>query len=229
VAEVSGVHDEYSLWHDLAHRLGFGKEYFPWKNEEQVNRWILEPTGISLKDLKNHSEGLVYRPIRYKKYETQPFPTQTGKIEFTSQYLKNLNLPEISEYIPPRYLRHPNKGFPFVLNTGARNPLYFHSRYHNIPKFRKAFPGAEVEMSPTDADRLGIKNTERVKVISEIGSVEVQVKIVDENQILPGYVEIPHGWQEGNVNLVTPDDINDPISGFPLLKAVPVRIEKISS
>jgi len=30
------------------------------------------------------------------------------------------------------------------------------------------------------------------------------------------------------VNLVTPDNINDPISGFPLLKAVPVRIEKIS-
>jgi anaerobic selenocysteine-containing dehydrogenase len=229
VAEVSDVHDEYSLWHDLAHHLGFGQEYFPWENEEQVNRWILEPTGISLEDLKNHPEGLVYKPVRYKKYEIQPFPTQSGKVEFTSPYLKKRNLPEISRYIPPRYLRHPDKDFPFVLNTGARNPLYFHSRYHNIPKFRKAFPGAQVEMNPADAERLGIKNTERVKVISEIGSVEVQAKIVDQNQILPGFVEIPHGWQDGNVNLVTYDDINDPISGFPLLKAVPVRIEKISS
>jgi anaerobic selenocysteine-containing dehydrogenase len=228
VAKVSGVHDEYSLWHDLAHRLGFGQEYFPWQNEEQVNRWILEPTGISLEDLKNHPQGLVYRPVRYKKHESRPFPTPSGKVEFTSSYLKELKLPEISEYIPPRYLRHPNQDFPFVLNTGARNPLYYHSRYHNIPRFRKAFPGAEMEMNPADARRLGIENTERVKVTSEIGVVEVRAKIVDETQILPGFVEIPHGWQDGNVNLVTHDDINDPISGFPLLKSVPVRIEKIS-
>jgi anaerobic selenocysteine-containing dehydrogenase len=227
VAEVSGVHDEYALWHDLAHRLGFGQEYFPWANEEQVNRWILEPTGISLEELQKHPEGIVYKPVRYKKYETQPFPTRSGKVEFTSQYLKELNLPEIPAYIPPRYLRHPNNDFPFVLNTGARNPLYYHSRYHNIPKFRKAFPVAEMEMNPKDAERLGIENTEQVRVVSEIGAVQVRVKIVDEAQILPGFVEIPHGWQGSNVNLVTYDNINDPISGFPLLKAVPVRIEKI--
>ena len=229
VAEISGVQDEYSLWHDLAHRLGFGQEYFPWENEEQVNRWILEPTGISLEDLKNNPEGLVYKPVRYNKYKTQPFPTRSGKIEFTSPYLKKLNLPEISEYMPPRYLRHPGKDFPLVLNTGARNPLYYHSRYRNISKFLKAFPSAEVEINPVDAEILGIENTERVNVISEIGSVEVRAKIVDKSQILPGFVEIPHGWEDGNVNLVTHDDINDPISGFPLLKAVPVRIEKISS
>ncbi|UCF85736.1 MAG: molybdopterin-dependent oxidoreductase [Desulfobacteraceae bacterium] len=227
VAEISGVHDEYSLWHDLAHRLGFGLEYFPWENEEQVNRWILEPTGISLEELQNHPEGIVYRPLRYKKFEARPFPTRSGKVEFTSPYLKELNLSEISEYIPPRYLRHPQNDFPLVLNTGARHPLYYHSRYHNIPKFLKAFQAAQVEMNPADAERLGVENTERVRVISEIGSVEVRAKIVDAAQLLPGFVEIPHGWQDGNVNLVTFDNINDPISGFPLLKAVPVRIEKV--
>jgi anaerobic selenocysteine-containing dehydrogenase len=84
-----------------------------------------------------------------------------------------------------------------------------------------------MEMNPKDAAKLGIENTEQVRVISEIGSVQVQVKIVNDAQILPGFVEIPHGWQDSNVNLVTYDNINDPISGFPLLKAVPVRIEKI--
>ena len=227
VAQVAGVHDEYSLWHDLAHRLGFGKEYFPWENEEQVTRWILEPTGISLEALQTHPEGIVYKPVCYNKYEAQPFPTRSGKVEFTSQYLKELNLPEIPEYVPPRYLRDPNKDFPFVLNTGTRNPLYYHSRYHNIPKFRKAFPVAEMEMNPKDAARLGIENTEQVRVVSGIGAVQVRVKIVDDAQILEGFVEIPHGWQDSNVNHVTHDNINDPISGFPLLKAVPVRIEKI--
>ena len=227
VAQVAGVHDEYSLWHDLAHRLGFGKEYFPWENEEQVTRWILEPTGISLEDLQKHPEGIVFKPVRYKKYEIQRFPTRSGKVELTSKYLKEYNLPEISEYIPPRYLRYPQNGFPFVLNTGARNPLYYHSRYHNIPKFRKAFPVAEMEMHPKDAEKLEIENAEQVRVVSEIGSMQVQVKIVDEAKILQGFVEIPHGWKDGNVNHVTYDNINDPISGFPLLKAIPVRIEKV--
>ena len=227
VAQVEGVHDEYSLWHDLAHRLGFGKEYFPWENEEQVTRWILEPTGFSLENLQKHPEGIVFKPVRYKKYETQRFPTPSGKVELTSKYLREHNLPEISEYMPPRYLRHPQNGFPFVLNTGARNPVYYHSRYHNIPKFRKAFPVAEMEMNPKDAEKLGIEDTEHVRVVSEIGSVQVQVKIVDEAKILQGFVEIPHGWKDGNVNHVTYDNINDPISGFPLLKAIPVRIEKI--
>jgi anaerobic selenocysteine-containing dehydrogenase len=228
VADVQGVRDEYSLWHDLAHRLGFGQQYFPWDNEEQVNRWILEPTGITLEELKRHPAGTVYKPVRYQKYESRPFPTHSGKVEFTSQYLKKLNLPEVSEYVPPRYLRHPDPDYPFVLNTGARNPLYYHSRYHNIEKFSKAFHTVEMEMNPADAEQLGIKDAERVRVKSEIGAVIVRVKVVDESQMLPGFVEIPHGWQDGNVNHVTHDNINDPISGFPLLKAVPVRIEKIS-
>ena len=228
VAEVSGVHDEYSLWHDLAHRLGFGKAYFPWEDEEQVNRWILEPTGVALEALKKHPEGIVYRPIRYKKYESQRFPTRSGKIEFESEYLKERGLSELPEYIAPRYLRHPSGEFPMVLNTGARNPLYYHSRYHNIPKFHRAFPVAKMEINQVDAERLGIDNMEQVRVVSEIGTMRVHATIADEGQILPGFVEIPHGWRIGNVNLVTHDNINDPISGFPLLKAIPVRIEKIA-
>jgi anaerobic selenocysteine-containing dehydrogenase len=115
-----------------------------------------------------------------------------------------------------------------VLTTGARKSLYCHTRYYNITKFQKADPGAEVEIHPSDADRLGIEDKERLRVISEIGAVEVQAKIVDPARIMPGFLEIVHGRSDGNVNLVTYDDLNDPISGFPLLKAVPVRIEKIS-
>ena len=84
-----------------------------------------------------------------------------------------------------------------------------------------------MEMNPKDAQKLEIKNTDQVRVVSEIGSMQVQAKIVDEAKILQGFVEIPHGWKDGNVNHVTYDNINDPISGFPLLKAIPVRIEKI--
>ena len=227
VLDIPGVQDEYTFWRDLAHRLGFGEKYFPWENEEEVTRWILEPTGISIDELKKHPEGYVYSPIKYKKYQDGPLPTPTGKFEFTSQYLKELGYSELPVYKPPRYLSHPNKEYPMVLTTGARKFLYYHSRYRNISRFRTIIPTAEVEIHPEDAAKLGIEDEERVKVISEIGSLEIRVKVMHEKEILPGVLQITHGWDDANVNLITSDSLNDPISGFPLLKAVPVRIEKI--
>ena len=52
VAQIPGVCDEYMLWKDLARRLGFGERYFPWENETEVNRYILEPSGIGLEALQ---------------------------------------------------------------------------------------------------------------------------------------------------------------------------------
>jgi anaerobic selenocysteine-containing dehydrogenase len=228
VAEIEDVADEYSLWRDLAQRLGFAETYFPWKNEEEVNRWILEPTGVTVEDLQGHPEGLVYKPLRYGKYRGRPLPTASGKVEFTSSYLKKFGLEELPEYVPPLHLRHPREEYPNVLTTGARMPVFCHSRYRNIPRLRKVSPTAEVEIHPEDAARVGIEDKERVRVVSEIGSVEVQAKIVSGSEIVQGVLQITHGWEDGNVNLVTHDLINDPISGFPLLKAVSVRLEKIN-
>jgi hypothetical protein len=39
-------------------------------------------------------------------------------------------------------------------------------------------------------------------------------------------VQITHGSSQANVNLLTPDDVFDPISGFPLLKALQVKVER---
>ena len=219
--------DEYSLWRDLAQRLEFAERYFPWRNEDEVNRWILEPTGISLEELQSRPEGMVYRPVTYGKHVEESLPTVSGKVEFSSSYLKEFGLPAIPEYVPPLHVRRPREEYPYVLTTGARMPIFCHSRYRNIPRLRKISPTAEAEIHPEDAAREGIGNKERVRVVSEIGSVEVQAKIVRGSEIIQGVLQITHGWEDGNVNLVTPDLINDPISGFPLLKAVPVRVEKI--
>ncbi len=229
VFTISGVHDEYTMWHDLAHRLGFGEKYFPWKNEEEVTRWIIEPTGITLEELQHHPETLVYKPIRYKKYETDalPTPSGTGKVEFRSEYLKKLGLAELPEYHPPYYLSVKDE-YPLVLQTGARKPLLYHSGHQNIPRFRTIFPAAHVEIHPATAARLGIKDRDRLNIISEIASLEVEAKIVHKNEILPGVLELYHGWQDSPPNMLTCDFHNDPISGFPLWKAVPVRVEKIS-
>ncbi|MBT8334500.1 MAG: hypothetical protein KJP19_08695, partial [Deltaproteobacteria bacterium] len=50
------------------------------------------------------------------------------------------------------------------------------------------------------------------------------VKVVHKSKILPGVTQVTHGWQESNINLLTHDDRNDPIDGFPLMKSVEIKI-----
>lgn len=227
IMQVDGVRNEYALWHDLAHRLGFGEQYFPWPDETAVNRWILEPTGITVEQLKQHPEGIVYKPMAYDRCKKMPFPTPSGKIEFTSDRLKDFGLPEIPEYAAPHHIRHARKEFPFILTTGARKSLIYHSCHQNISRFRTVHPEPEMEIHPYDAKALDIQDNELIRVFSEVGSLDIRAKIVHSAELRRGVVEIYHGWQECRVNFLTDDRINDPISGFPLLKAVPVSIKKI--
>ncbi len=228
VATVDGVMDEYRVWRELALRLGFGDQFFPWENDSAVNRWLLEPTGLTVEFLHNHPEGYVYQPIRYQKHLSENLPTPSGKLEFASPYLEKMGLDEIPVYRPPYHRRHPNKQFPLVMTTGARKSLFYHSRNQNIPRFRHVHPEAEVEIHPEDAARLKIKDGEEVRVISEMGRLIIRASIKHHSELRRGIVEIYHGWEDWRVNFLTYDEINDPISGFPLLKAVPVRIEKIA-
>jgi anaerobic selenocysteine-containing dehydrogenase len=75
---------------------------------------------------------------------------------------------------------------------------------------------------------LKIKDGEKVRIISEMGQLTIRASIKHHSELRRGIVEIYHGWEDWRVNFLTYDEINDPISGFPLLKAVPVRIEKIA-
>ncbi len=227
ILSFPGCQDEYQFWHDLAHRLGFG-HYFPWEDETALNRWILEPTGISLEELEAHPEGIKYKPIRYKKWKESGFDTPSGKIEFTSRYLKNLGYGELAEYKSPAYRTSPAPEYPFVLITGARQLLYYRSRFSNIPYFRTAISGPEVEMHPQDAQQLGVAAGDMVRITSPVGSLTIPVKITAYGEIMPGNIQITHGWGEANVNLLTCDDRFDRISGSPLMKAVEVQVKKLS-
>jgi formate dehydrogenase (coenzyme F420) alpha subunit len=222
------VQSEYDFYHSMAHKLGFG-DYFLWKNEEELNEWLLKPSGISVETLRSHPQGYQYKTIQYEKYKTngKGFNSPSGKIEFTSNYLKKMGYDELPKYKSPAYCLAKNEEFPFTLMTGARKMLFLHGRYRNFKRMRTAYPNPEMEIHPIDALRLNLKNGDRVKVTSRIGSLVIQIKIKAENEILEKLVQITHGWKDANVNLITHDDIFDSIDGFPLMKSMQVNIEKV--
>jgi anaerobic selenocysteine-containing dehydrogenase len=239
ILEIPDVTDEYTFWWDLAHRLGFGERYFPWPKEEQVNGWLLEPTGITPQQLEQHPEGRRYKAVRFEKYRRQPLATPSGRFEFTSRYLEDLGYPALPIYEQPYYRRNPesrhpellsSNNRPYLLISGARKRVYLHSRYRNIPRFRRLHPRAEIELHPEDAAALGVREGELLRISSEIGSIVLPAKILEPDEILPGLVQITHGWEgQGNVNRLTFDNVTDPISGFPLLTSIPVRLVRVET
>jgi anaerobic selenocysteine-containing dehydrogenase len=104
--------------------------------------------------------------------------------------------------------------------------LFYLARHQNITRFRKIHPKVEAEMHPEDAAELGIQEGDPIRIISETGVAVAYARIVHRAELFKGVVEVYHGWAEWRINFVTLDHVTDPISGFPLLKAVPVRIEK---
>ena len=197
ILDVEGVWDEYTFWHDLAHRLGFSKTYFPWKDEEAVNRWILEPSGISLEDLIVHPEGCLYNSgTEYRKFETIPFPTPSGKFEFSSERLKQMDYHPLPIYIPPDYLTSPSPDFPLRMISGTRRSIYYHSRFREIEKFKKAIPSARAGIHIDDAASLGISDGEMVRIVSKIGEVVIEAQVIEDGSLLQGFIEVPHGWND---------------------------------
>jgi predicted molibdopterin-dependent oxidoreductase YjgC len=85
-------------------------------------------------------------------------------------------------------------------------------------------PNAWLEMNPVDADRLSLRQHDRVTVRSRRASVpDVELRIT--GIVAPGQVFMPFHFAEHNSNLVTLGDF-DPISREPNYKQCAVRVER---
>lgn len=90
-------------------------------------------------------------------------------------------------YTPPH--EEPRGKYPFRLNTG-RKIFHFHTRTKTAraPQLQDAAPEAWVEISPTDAQGLGIGEGDVVRVESPRGGMEAKARI---NRIMEGVVFAP--------------------------------------
>ena len=81
-----------------------------------------------------------------------------------------------------------------------------------------------MEINPTTANRLDIKDGELVKVVSKRGKIETEAVVTEDIQ--EDVVFIPFHFADGAANYLTHDSL-DPIAKIPELKVSAVRIEKI--
>jgi nitrate reductase (cytochrome) len=130
-------------------------------------------------------------------------------------------------YEPPPEV--PDEEYPFWLNTG-RVLEHWHtgSLTRRIPTLHRAMPHAYAEVHRDDARRLGIRDGERVRLVSRRGSMEIQARIDYRAQPTPGQVFVPFFDESLLVNRLTLDAYC-PISGQPDYKKCAVRIERLAA
>ena len=125
------------------------------------------------------------------------------------------------------------KTYRLVLNSGARLQSAFRSQHLNIPGLLKLQPKPQVLINPMDAKARGISNQDRVWVESPRGRVGVWARVTGD--VMTGQVELNVGggspihaeeWREANANMVTDFENRDPISGFPVYKALLCEVKK---
>ncbi len=146
-----------------------------------------------------------------------------------SSYLEKMGYPPLPVFEEPP--ENPDRApglaakYPLVLTTGSRHLHYLHSQLRDVPSLNRKTPEPYAEIHPLSARQYGLSNGDRAAVASLRGKIQVRVKVSEE--IMPGVVNIPHGWEEANVNVLTDNAPVDKITGYPALKGLLCKIEKI--
>jgi len=125
------------------------------------------------------------------------------------------------DHLPPDEL--PDDEYPLVLTTGC---VLYH--WHGGEMTRRAAgldaisPEALLEVSPEDAQLLGISDGDQINVTSRRGEVVARAWVTDRTQ--EGVVFLPFHFSEAAANLLTNPAV-DPIAKIPEYKVCAVRVE----
>ncbi|MDR2109061.1 MAG: molybdopterin-dependent oxidoreductase [Coriobacteriales bacterium] len=225
VTPAGEAREDWRIILEIGTALGYGEQCFN-GNVDAALEELLATTrlGITLADLRANPQGFEVPGGNKdpKKYEAgglrpdkQPgFNTPTGKVELKSRVLEDLGFEGLPVYEEPLHgpLSADFKDYPLILNTGSRLPYYTHSKLRDLPWLNQFMPEPVVRLSPQDAHARGLNQGDAARVFNHQGEVTMKVEIT--NMVLPGVVDIFHGWQQADINLLTTRDF-DPISGFP--------------
>ena len=120
---------------------------------------------------------------------------------------------------------------------GRRDLRSNNSWMHNLPKLVSGPERCTMQVNGIDAERIGLIDGGLARVSSRAGEIEVPVEVIAE--IMPGVISIPHGWGHDsdaarlgvaaahagvNSNVLTDEQLVDPLSGNAVLNGIPVSV-----
>jgi anaerobic selenocysteine-containing dehydrogenase len=152
-----------------------------------------------------------------------------------------IEIPELLEELGTLATEAPDPAFaeyPFVLSAGERRSSSANTIYRD-PAWRKRDYDGALRISPSDAERLGLSDGGRARVVTARGEAEAVVEINPTMQ--PGHISLPNGQGLDTVDEdgrlvrtgVAPNELTQPerrdwLAGTPWHKNTPARVEAIA-
>ncbi|MDY6856079.1 MAG: IscS subfamily cysteine desulfurase [Thermodesulfobacteriota bacterium] len=247
IEPLGEARNDFFILSELARRLGYGHLY-P-QNEEELLSRALKGSGFTLEEVRT-AGSTVQVPtamMQYKKWEKgllrkdrKPgFETPSGKFEIASSILEEHGYDPLPVYTEPGEgpLGQPELGkhFPLVFNSGARTNIDLHALHHSIPVLSQEKPVPTVMINTLDAKKRGIEDGDFVHIKTKRGKIGMYAVVTEG--IVQGAIEAngtgggalgPKAWREANVNELTDLKRYDPISGFPVYKALLCDVIRVS-
>jgi formate dehydrogenase major subunit len=128
-----------------------------------------------------------------------------------------------TEWVPPA--EPPDDDYPLILSTGRRLWHYqTGTQTRRSAGFEDVCGEELIELSPDDAERLGIADGDRVRVTSRRGAVEVKAWVTRRSP--PGVCWMAFHFAEAHANVLT-IEAGDPVTQTPELKHCAIRVERI--
>ena len=208
----------FEVEYELARKMGM-EEGYPFRNSEEWINFVLEPSHVTLEDLRKNPVHYASPPVAYGKYKTEGFQTSSRKVECYSEKFKRFYDDPLPGYRPPKESRgtDPAGSKQYPLQGTTRRPAeYVHTRFRNLTPMDGLYPAPLVFIHPVDAGGRGIRQDDIVSVTSPRGMIQVKARISEA--LNPGLVAIDFGWgnpsdQKSGMNLLTSDEVWDPVSG----------------
>ncbi len=123
-------------------------------------------------------------------------------------------------------VEQPDTDYPLILTTGRRREHYnCGSMTRRSSGIMWIYPEEAIEISPADAEELGIRDGETILVSSRRGVVRTKARVTDKS--LRGVTFMSFHYQDVLTNLLTNAAL-DPQAKTPEYKACAIRIEKIT-
>ncbi|MFC1908354.1 molybdopterin-dependent oxidoreductase [Chloroflexota bacterium] len=216
IVQVGECWSDHKIFNELGKRMD-QEQYWQYDVEGDLD-YILEPSGLTWRQFIE--QGYLRGEIEYRKYKKRGFSTPTGKVELYSTTMEKLGYDPLPQYreIPESPISTPGliKEYPFILITGARTPVFFHSEFRMIPWLREVRPDPIVEIHPHTAEKHNIKDGDWVFIESPRGRAKQRARLttgIDPRVVAAEHgwwfpeIQTPdHGWDKSNINIVTDND-----------------------
>ncbi|WP_163336361.1 molybdopterin-dependent oxidoreductase [Desulfopila sp. IMCC35008] len=232
---IRPLHNSWPDWKivfELGRRLGFTDE-FPWHTAEEAINYQLEPTGITVNQLRDNPNGLRVAELRYKKYEQDGFSTPSGHVEFVSNRLAAKGFPATPlqhGMVNPISFSDRAEEFPIIGISGARDIRFTNSQFFTIPGLVQNGTGCCVDIHPEDAKKMGITEGTQVAVETPKGKIKMEARIA--SIVRPGSIRIAWGWgdykPQSGLNLLTENDNRSAVTGTSSCRSFMCRVTPLS-